>query len=481
MPRAILPIANGFYQSSSLPIASQECTNFYPNVVQAPALNQETLLGTPGLNLVGSTGDLETNRGGHEFEGIPYFVNGNVLYRVNETIVDSVPQYSIESLGAIEGSGFVSMADNGSQLCILVPGGKGYIFTTGPDTLTEITDVDFRASGDPQYVVELDRYFVFTTNQNKFIISALNDGLAYNALDFGSGEKVEGDLVSLLSFNGQLYLFGEYTTAVYQNRPSGADFPFLFSGLTLSKGLDSPFSVVQSSNSFMFIGGAANESPAIWAFSGNDVQKVSTTAIDSILRQEDVSSAVAWSYAESGAYFVGFTLQNTSLVRDTVTGLWHERKSTFFDAREVSQTVRYRANSFVQAYGRIFCGDFLNGNIGILSVDTYTEYDNVIKRVVATQPFQNNMESFTVPYIELTTESGVGDDSVIDPKVGMAISRDGKSFSPERLRSLGKTGETSKRAIWYRNGRMPRFCVIRFTMSDAVKPVIIQLTADIAK
>ena len=43
-----LPIANGFYVSDSLPISAQECTNFYPNIVQAPALNQETLIGTAG-------------------------------------------------------------------------------------------------------------------------------------------------------------------------------------------------------------------------------------------------------------------------------------------------------------------------------------------------------------------------------------------------------------------------------------------------
>jgi len=34
-------------------------------------------------------------------------------------------------------------------------------------------------------------------------------------------------------------------------------------------------------------------------------------------------------------------------------------------------------------------------------------------------------------------------------------------------------------AIWRRNGRAARFEVFRFTMSDSVKPVIIQLTAEI--
>ena len=55
MPKVVLPIANGFYESDSLPISAQECTNFYPNIAQAPALNQETLFGTPGLEPVSYT------------------------------------------------------------------------------------------------------------------------------------------------------------------------------------------------------------------------------------------------------------------------------------------------------------------------------------------------------------------------------------------------------------------------------------------
>ena len=59
MPKVILPIANGYYESDSLPISAQECTNLYPNIAQAPALNQETLFGTPGLTEVANASELE--------------------------------------------------------------------------------------------------------------------------------------------------------------------------------------------------------------------------------------------------------------------------------------------------------------------------------------------------------------------------------------------------------------------------------------
>ena len=52
MPQTVLPIANGFYVSDSLPLSAQECTNWYPNIVQGVGLNQETLFGTEGITLL---------------------------------------------------------------------------------------------------------------------------------------------------------------------------------------------------------------------------------------------------------------------------------------------------------------------------------------------------------------------------------------------------------------------------------------------
>jgi hypothetical protein len=101
------------------------------------------------------------------------------------------------------------------------------------------------------------------------------------------------------------------------------------------------------------------------------------------------------------------------------------------------------------------------------------------RRSIVTQPFQNNMESFVVPEIELTVESGVGNAAAPDPQIGMARSRNAKTWSDTRYRSIGKIGEYNHRAIWRRNGRAARFELFRFTISDPVKPVIIQLTADI--
>jgi hypothetical protein len=233
----------------------------------------------------------------------------------------------------------------------------------------------------------------------------------------------------------------------------------------------------------MFIGSGKDEAPAVWEWQGNAPVKVSTTAVDTLLQtftEDEISESFAWSYAQKGAFFVGFALPSTTLVYNLTTKLWHERKSQIVDFNGTTQTVRDRLNSVVSAYSRILIGDSQDGRIGSLDPGIYDEYDANLIRVVATQPFQNNMQSFSLASLELTVESGVGNSDVPDPKVRLEISRDGgKTWGYSRTRRLGKVGEYKHRAIWRRLGRIPRFAVLRFTHADAVKPVILQLTADI--
>lgn len=475
--RTPLPIANGFYVSDSLPLSAQECVNWYPHIPDAPALNQETLRGTPGIYQIATSGNsiTDANRGSKTFKGRLYVVNGPTLFRVNA-------DNSLDNLGQIAGGGRVSMLNNDSQLLIHSPGGNGYIFTDSPDTLTQITDTDFTANGVPQYPAFVDGYFVFTTDEKKFIISALNDGLSYNALDFGSAESSPDGVVVPFVHKNQLFIGGEYTLEAFSN-VGGADFPFQRTGLFLEEGVFAPFSPVSTKDTLLFIGGGENESPAVWALSGNGTTKVSTKAVDALLTRlttTELQSVFGWAYGEGGHYFVGFSLPDTTLVFDTTSSRWHERKSRINLVDGGVQTIAYRVRSFATAYGQLYVTDSQDGRIGVADIDTYTEYGNYIVRTAATQPFQNNMEPFFIPLLEVTVESGAGNAAEPNPMIRLQVSRDGgKTFSDERARPIGKLGEYGRRAIWRRNGRTARFDVYRLIFSAPVKPVILQLTANI--
>lgn len=473
-----LPIANGSYKSDSLPISAQECVNWYPNIPQSAALSEETLFGTPGLSQELTTSALSTNlnRGSVTVSGVPYFINGTTLYSVDSS-------NNATNEGTIAGTARCSIAHNGTKILINVPGGNGYEFDTSTSTLTQITDADFTTTnGAPQHVLWIDGYFIATTDEKKFIISALNDPTTWNGTEFGSAEVDPDAAVAPQSLNNRLLIFGTYTAEEFANT-GGNDFPWQRTGTSIETGCSSPYSLTKARSSLFWMGGSENETPAIWRWGGSgEPEKVSTTAIDQVIERlttAELAQVFAYSYSQKGAYFVCFALPETCLVFDLVTQRWHERKSFVTYPNGSNATVRYRVNSVCSAYGKLLVGDSQDGRIGSMDIDIYDEYGEEIIRTVATQPFQNNMASFFVPTVELTMESGVGNSDTTDPQVSLSRSMDGKTWTTPRQRSIGKIGEYGTRQIWTKNGRARRLEIFKFTMSGKVKPVIIQLTANI--
>lgn len=498
-----LPIATGFYEDDSKPIAAQECTNWIPQVPQTNALSRAQLVGTPGIYQFASTGS-SSCRGSHVMAGIAYTVNGTSLYRINR-------DGTTDNLGTITGTGRVSIADNGIQICIVVPSVAGYIYSVSGG-LVQITDADYTTTlGPSEQVVYKDGYFIHYKNDNNasnkpvFFISNLNDGLTYDALDFGSAE-VDPDLITGIHVNrNQLYIGGQITNEPFQNI-GGSGFPFQrISGGVIQKGITAKFSLVDFDNTFVGIGGGENEQAAIWRFTGASATKISTAAIDKILQDStdaEIASIYATTYAEGGGYFVNFHFKNRTLTYDAAASAlsgrptWHERKSKDAEGRPIA----WRVNGIIDAYGKTLVTDSQDGRIGVLDKNTYDEYGEIITRVVATSPFHGQGRRVKVKSIEITVESGVGlgekakdtfpikfpyvfgDTDLIDgvdPLMMMQFSdNQGKNFKNGVARRIGKEGEYKKRQIWRRQGQFDRSRVYRFVMSEPIKPVIVKLEAE---
>lgn len=487
MPKTQLPMTGGFYESRSRPLSNQMCSNLFVHVNEGGGLSEEVLFGTPGAVQLATSGATTTsaNRGSHVMNKIAYFVNGTTLFRLTQTISGTGEQsFTLDAQGTIEGEGRVSMADNGKQLCIMVPGGKGYIYVESTTTLTEITDADFRANGEPQHVVFIDGFFIFTTDSKKFIGSALNNGLAYNALDVATAEADPDDIVAPIVLNNILYIAGTQTLEPFRNAAAqtGAGFPFIrIDGGVISLGTKTPFSLIKTTGVFSFIGGGENEEPSIYTYNGSSKSLISTDAIDDLLgalTEIQLADVFGWSYTQGGDRFLGFTLPTTTIVYEFKSKKWHERKS-FDIVDDVATEFRWRANSLVQAYGRILIGDNQDGRVGSIALNIFAEYDQNIISTFSTMPFANLGNNIKFPMIELTIESGVGNTDDPDPLISMDRSLDGKTFTPRRERRMGKVGEFKARQIWYKNGNARRFELFRWTISAKVKKVIIKLEANV--
>lgn len=489
MPRITLPIANGFYVSDSLSISNQECVMWSPNAVQVQgALSPDTLVGTAGITQKSTTGQVnQSNRGLHVKAGLAYFLNGDTLIRLDQSIdITGIVTFSNTVIGVIPGTELVSMADNGTQLMVLVPGGSGFIINEAADPVfEEITDLDFVANGIPQYVVFKDGFFIVTTDTKKFIKSAANNGLDWNALDSGTAEADPDTIVAPIVHRNRLYIAGSETIQDFVNSPNPADlaaFPFVAGGLVIPKGVFAPLSLIDTGDTFLFVGGGVNESPAVWALAGNSVQKISTTAIDVVLErltESEVSNISSYNYGINGALFICFKLPKTTFCYNTITGKWNEEKSIITNSLGVDEVVGRRVSGVVTAYGLTLCGDDVDGRIGSIEADTYTDYGNEIHRSFSTQPFSDAGNVMTVSSLELTVNSGGGDFDTLNPKINMSKSLDNVTFDDPISREIGKQGEYDQRLIWNRLGRVPRFTSFNFTMTDPVDPTIIKLEANI--
>ncbi len=472
MPVMSLPLGGGFYQSESLPLSAQRCINWFPVVPQtANAASQTALFHTPGQKAFVSIAGI--NRGQHVMSSVNYTVNGNLLYKVNEN------QTAI-SIGAIEGVGMVSMADNGSKLVIVVPGGKSYVYDGS--VLVEITDIDFIVSDTVSFK---DGYFIFTASAgNVFFNSALNDPLNFRALDFGTAEIDPDNIMSTHVTHNELFVIGEETIELFQNI-GGSDFPFQrIPGANMQKGSHSTFGVVGLDETFAFIGGGKEEKTGIYQVADTSkAVKISTPAIDNEIQKfskAEISNSVAMTYFDRGNQIAIFTFESSIIPSRTFAYNTTSSKITgipvWFEFQTGVSNNRWNVNSISLAYGKLLAGT-TGGNIVELDHETYTDLGDPIFRQFTTGPFSNQELPLFIPKIILWMEMGQGNSGDQDPVVSMDYSDDGRVFGNRRVRKVGKVGEYGKQIEWRRNGRTPAFRVHRFTLTDPIKPVIRKLQA----
>ena len=483
MPKANLPLPMGFYTHQSLPLSSQRCINWIPTVMQGGALAPTALIHRPGLVQFADTG-LGACRGGVDFNGVPHFVYGTSLVSVSSTGV-------VTNHGTIPGTVRVQFAynstkDAASVMVVLVPGGNAYVWDS--TTLTQITDVDFQVSDS---VVYKDGYFVFTaTDGDQLFVSNLNQPLVYDGLDYGAAERSPDKIVSVIDTNDELSVLGERTTEVFTDI-GGADFPFqAIPGAFTEKGVHSKYGAIKFDNTYVFIGGGFNEKSSIWRqTSSNNAAKISTDAIDHEIQKfskEEIAQAFAMTYSEDGQIFAIFTFNSdvipgrTFVYNGTASALagsqvWFELQSGVVESH-------WRVNAIVKAYGKLLVGDDVDGRIGYLDSETYTEYGDTISWQAAFQPFSQNGTELFAGELEATFESGVGLTSGqgSNPVIRMDFSDDGgRTWSSEFSRSIGKIGAYGQRSTWNRQGSFPVARTIRFTGTDPVKYNLIKVASDI--
>lgn len=436
-------------------ISPQRLVNLYPEVMPADDKAQITVLGTSGMDLFKEVGPGPI-WGLHLLGSLVYVVSGNSVYTLNSTGTAT----SIGSIGTVASN--VDMDDNGEEV-IIVNSGAGWLAT--PTTLTQIVDADFLS---PSSVTSVDGFAIFTeTGTDTFFKSAQLDASSYDALDFDVADGDSDILVKAKSLQKELWLFGERSIEIWYNA-GGGGFPYQrIQGGFLNRGCAAKLSVVQEDNSLYWLG----DDRICYRNTGYAMERISTHAVENEIRQyTTISDAHSFIYTENGHkfYCMTFPTELKTWCFDIATAAWHERESY--------EKGRWRANGFVNAFGKNLVGDFENGNIYELSLDVFTENGDHLIRKAVSNIITNQSNRFIVDEFLLDIEAGVGliSGQGSDPIITLRFSDDGgKTWSYEKNKSIGSIGNYSKQIKWQRLGQSSKGGrIFEITVSDPVRIAI---------
>lgn len=459
MARIILQSAS--YTARSLLASAQRCVNLYPESNPPDASAPTTFYGTPGRKLwsvVPGSGGMrclfETSNGDL------FGARGPQLYRyaAGEWVL-------LAALAST--SGPVYGSDNGISA----------VFVDGTTTAPTVSLSDYSTgvmAGDGWYGADfvdfMDGFFIFNKpdTQQFYITGALD--LTLDALDFASAESVPDKIVRHIKDHNDLIFFGVRSTEVFGN--GGGTFPFeRTSGATMEIGCAAAHSPCKMDNSVMWLGNDERGDAMVWRMQGYQPVRISTHALEEEMRTyAAISDAQGFSYQQSGHSFYQLTFPTAgkTWAYDAATSQWHERAYR----TPANLLTRVRDNCHVFHERKHLVGDWENGNIYELDLDTYTDNGEPIERVKSFQHMSADGVRQFFEKLTLDMQAGVGNDSEPDPQVSLRYSDDGGfTWSNLLTRSIGQVGEYKNKPQFNRLG-MGRDRVFEVSTAAACKIVL---------
>jgi len=445
------------YQMDALTFDCQRCVNLYPLASESgTSKSVSALRSIPGYSLAYTLG-------GGGIRGARTVGNGRAF------VVSGYDFYEVLTNGAsvirgtlLTATSRVSIAENIDQVMI-VDGQYGYIFNMTSLVFEQIVDVDFPVC---ETVTYQDGYFIVPQKDtNNFYISAINDGLTWDTLDFSQAVSSSDPLLSVFSDTGNLWLFGSRSTEIFTNTGAAA-FPFeRIQGAVIQTGCAAAQTIQAFDNTIAWLGVDPQGRGVVWKANGYQAQRMSTQAIEAIISSAtDFTESYAYVYHEQGHVFYVLQIKglDTTLVYDGATGMWHERAYNSASGQE-----QHRGNCHFFFDQSNFIGDRTNGNIYRQRLDIFSFNGDEIHRERISPHIADEKKNIAFSSFELDMETGRGLQSGqgSDPQIMMQYSDDGgRTWGNERWISTGKVGKYKTRVRWGRCGSArDRVWKIRYT------------------
>lgn len=435
-----VPIVGGAYSDATTPWSHQDTVNWIPVRAERPGGRSESMLrSAPGLVELRTLAAGQPIRCLHNADGLLFAVAGTTAY--------SVTPSGATSLGTIPGVTRVTAAHNqitGGNQVVFANGQSGYVYDTTTETLAQITDEGFPGFKNCDFV---DGYIIGVEPGGRFWFhSQLNDATEYNTLDRYEAESAPDKIVRAIVSHREVIVLGERTTEVFQNTGAATGTFARMNGTEMEVGCGAEHSVVRLDNTIFWLGSDGS----VYRLQGYTPTRISTHALEQAISQQDMASALAYTYEDRGhkIYYLTFPSGQT-FGYDVASGEWHRRRSQGLN--------RWRVNALVRWDSQWIAGDFSNGKLFTVDWDVMTEDGEEIERRRISPVLHDSQNRITVHGAELvfaTGEPGIPVDHSSDHAATMRYSKDGgKNWSSWKSRSIGVVGEFTKRVRFLRLGR----------------------------
>lgn len=456
------------YDGKSLIASGQECVNLYAEInnkdPQAPA--QVTYYPTAGVVLYANPNFIKSARGCYRTSlGTAFYVVGQNVYFLSSTGV-------LIFLGAIaDRDSQIKFADNGI-VCTFVDGQNGYVIDLATNTLGIIIDPNFYSAS---WVALLDTFFIYDrVGTNQFFISGSNVNYAmmtttgaFDPLDIAAKSGFNDPIVGIVAIHRELQLIGELTTETWIGT-GAADFYFQEQqGAYINHGCAAKYSIATMDVLAFFLMQDQQGNGILVQLQGYDVIEISTPRFVSIIKSyETINDAIGFCFQiEDHAYYaLVFPTANKGWLYDLKTKQlceWNYTGDGNFN--------RPRANCCMFVNDLNLVGDWENGQLLKLDINTFTDVGNPIVRVRTFPHMNNNNDKSTYPTFEVDMEPGTRTDEEDDPQISLSWSDNkGKTYGNPVMQSLGKTGEYLTVPSWNRLG-MARDMVFKVSWSVDAK------------
>lgn len=478
MPR--IQLIGSAYSGKSIIASGQETVNLYGEVNQADpeAVVPVTYYPTPGTDLYAQAVPPFINKARASYRtsiGTAYLIIGKNVYVVEAN-------QTLSQIGSIaDRPSQIYFADNGI-VAVFVDGQNGYAIDLTTNALGIITDANFYPA---DYVVLLDTFFIFNRSKtNQFFITGSNVTYtqltttgAFDPLDIAAKSGFNDPIVGIAAIHRELWLIGALTTEIWIGT-GAADFYFQeVQGTYINHGCSAQYSIATQDVLVFFLQQDLQGNCLVLQGQGYDVSEISTPRIVSEFRKyQTISDAIGFCFQleDHSYYALIFPTANKGWLYDLTTSsklgfpFWSEWN--YIDNN--GNFNRPRANCCMFFNGFNLVGDWENGNLLKLDINTNTDFTNngtfPIVRVKTFPHMVENNNRISYKQFEADMEVGTAKEGAPTPQISLSWSDDkGKSYGNPILQSMGNIGEYLTVPMWNRLGQA-RDRVFKLSWSDDV-------------